>query len=273
MATRVVLLGTGTPIPNPKRSGPSVAVIVGESVYLVDFGPGVVRRAVEAGLKPAKLMRAFLTHLHSDHTAGYPDLILTPAVVGRKVALDVFGPPGLQSMTNHILAAYEEDLRERINGLEPAVSEGFVVNAHEFSGDDPGLVYQNSQVSVEAFAVLHGSWPAYGYRFSTPDKTIVISGDTAPSPRVIEMARGCDVLVHEVYSAVSLKTRPAEWIEYHTSMHTSSHELADIASQARPGLLVLYHQLNWGSTDEELLTEVKERYDGSVVSGSDLDSF
>jgi len=271
--TRVILLGTGNPNPDPKRAGPSVAVIVDESVYLVDFGVGVVRRAVEAGLEPSQLTRAFLTHLHSDHTIGYPDLILTPAVVGRRTALEVFGPTGTQSMTDHILAAYEEDFRERISGLEPASTEGYEVNVHEISGEKPGVVYQDCHVSVEAFPVEHGSWPAYGFKFLTPDKTIVISGDTAPSSTLIDQSRSCDILIHEVYSAISLETRAPEWRGYHSSVHTSSYELAKIASKAEPKLLVLYHQLSWNRTDDDLLEEIREGYDGEVVSGNDLDSF
>jgi ribonuclease BN (tRNA processing enzyme) len=271
--TRVILLGTGNPNPNPKRAGPSVAVIVDDSVYIVDFGVGVVRRAVEAGLEPSRLTRGFLTHLHSDHTIGYPDLILTPGVVGRRTALEVFGPSGTKSMTDHILAAYEEDLRERIDGLEPATPEGYVVNVHEFSGETSVVVYQDSQVTVEAFPVVHGSWSAYGFKFLTPDRTIVISGDTAPSSTLVEKSVGCDILIHEVYSALSLATLPPEWRKYHSSMHTSSYELADLASKANPDLLVLYHQLAWNRTDDELVAEVREGYDGEIVSGRDLDSF
>ena len=271
MKTRVVLLGTGTPIPDPRRSGPSVAVIVGKKVYLIDFGPGVVRRAVEVGIKPQDLTHAFLTHLHSDHTAGYPDLILTPGVEGRRIPLEVYGPKGLQSMTDHILAAYKEDLRERFDGLEPASAEGYIVNVHEIPEAHSSVVFQNEQVTVEAFPVNHGSWPSFGYKFSTSDRTIVISGDTAPTPAIIEMAQGCDVLIHEVYSAIALEKRTAEWKRYHSSVHTSTYELAEIASQARPKLLVLYHQLSWTRTDDELLAEIKEKYDGEVVSGKDLD--
>ncbi|MFX1265154.1 MAG: MBL fold metallo-hydrolase [Promethearchaeota archaeon] len=273
MVTRVILLGTGNPNPDPQRMGPSVAVIVDGSVYLVDFGVGIVRRAVEAGLEPSQLTRGFLTHLHSDHTIGYPDLILTPAVVGRTTALEVHGPSGTQSMTDHILAAYREDLRERINGLEPAIPEGYVVNVHEFAGGTSDVVYQDRHVTVEAFPVVHGTWSAYGFKVLTPDRTIVISGDTAPSSTLVEKSVSCDVLVHEVYSAVSLATRPPDWREYHSSMHTSSYELAEIASKANPDLLVLYHQLAWNRTDDELVAEVKERYDGEVVSGRDLDGF
>jgi ribonuclease BN (tRNA processing enzyme) len=273
MATSVVLLGTGTPNINPARSGPSVAVIVDGSSYIVDFGPGVVRRAIEAGLKSSQLTRAFLTHLHSDHTSGYPDLILSTGLDGRNAPLEVYGPVGLQSMTNHVLAAYEDDIQERLKGLEPANPDSYVVKCHEIKKDALGIVFQDEKVSIEAFPVVHGSWPAYGYKFNSPDSTIVISGDTAPTPVLVEKAKGCDILIHEVYSAVALKSREPEWQRYHTSVHTSSHELAEIASKANPKLLALYHQLFWSRSDAELLEEVKSRYNGKVVSGKDLDVF
>src|SRR5215471_5126323 len=121
--TKVVLLGTGTPIPDPDRSGPATAIVVGDSAYLVDFGPGVVRRAMAAvldkhitALEPANLKVAFVTHLHSDHTAGYSDLILTGWTSGRHTPLEVYGPTELQSMTEHILQAYRIDIETRTNG-------------------------------------------------------------------------------------------------------------------------------------------------------------
>ena len=118
--TQVVMLGTGTPGPDPDRSGPATAIVANGTPYLVDFGPGVVRRAkaavIEKGVKalePINLRVAFATHLHSDHTVGYPDLILTPWVIGRRVPLEVYGPKGIKAMTQHILAAYDEDIKAR----------------------------------------------------------------------------------------------------------------------------------------------------------------
>lgn len=271
--SQVVLLGTGTPNADPDRSGPAVAVIVNGTPYLVDFGPGIVRRAAAAyrqgieGLDVRKLNRAFVTHLHSDHTAGYPDLILTPWVLGRREPLEVYGPAGLQTMTEHILAAYQADIRERLEGLEPANDQGYKVTAKEV---DAGWVYEDQNVRVEAFEAQHGSWPAYGYKFYTQDRVIAISGDTAPRAGLAQVYRGCDVVIHEVYSWVGLASRAKEWREYHSSVHTSSRELAEIASQAKPGILVLYHQLFNGVSEEDLLQEVKEGYEGKVVSGRDL---
>ncbi|MFW9927055.1 MAG: MBL fold metallo-hydrolase [Candidatus Thorarchaeota archaeon] len=270
MESRVILLGTGTPNIDPERSGPSVAIVVGKETYIVDFGPGLVRRAIAAGIESKSLIRAFLTHLHSDHTIGYPDLIFTPAVEGRDEPLEVFGPKGLTEMTHHIFEAYKEDIRERFDGLEPASKSGYVVNTHEIQ---EGIIYKDKHIEIEAFRVDHGSLEAYGYKLVTSDRIIVVSGDTRPSNNLIKMAEGCDILIHEVYSVEGLKIRPEEWVRYHSSVHTSTHELAEIAKKVKPGILVLYHQLFWNRTEEQLLSEITENYEGKVISGKDLDVF
>jgi ribonuclease BN (tRNA processing enzyme) len=275
--TQVVLLGTGTPNADPERSGPAVAVVVNDTPYLIDFGPGVVRRAAAAfqkgvkGLKVDKLKTAFVTHLHSDHTVGYADLIFTPWTLERKEPLQVFGPKGLKAMTGHLLNAYSQDIDIRVNGGEPANHTGYKVMAREIK---PGVIYKDDNVTVKAFLVKHGAWPqAFGYRFETPDKTIVISGDCVPSQSVVENCNGCDVLVHEVYSTTGFAKRPPEWQKYHSNFHTSSRQLAEIAVKAKPKLLVLYHQLFWGSSEEDLLKEIQQDYKGKVVSGRDLDIY
>jgi ribonuclease BN (tRNA processing enzyme) len=273
--TRVVLLGTGTPVPDPDHSGPSLAVIAGKEAYLVDFGPGVVRRAQAAflagikELEATRLTRAFVTHLHSDHTAGYPDLVFTPSVVGRRAPLEVWGPPGIERMTGHVLEAWSEDMaaRERASG-EPLRGSDVVV-AHDVQ---PGVVYRDANVTVTAFAVPHGACPsAYGYRFEAADRTVVVSGDTGPGDAVAAACAGCDVLVHEVYSAARLALGPPSFRAYHEAAHTSTAQLARTASAARPKLLVLTHALSWGATEEELLAEIRAGYGGKVVFGNDLD--
>jgi ribonuclease BN (tRNA processing enzyme) len=268
---KLILLGTGTPNADPDRWGPALAVVAGNQPYIVDFGPGVVRRAAQAGLDVTKLTRVFLTHLHSDHTVGYSDLILTPWVLGRDEPLEVYGPAGIRHMTSHVLAAYAEDIRERSQGLQPSNNQGYKVNAHEI--EESGIVFADENVSVEAFEVNHGSWSAFGYKFTSMDRTIVISSDTAPCEKLVEAAQGCDILVHEVYSLSGFNRRPADWQAYHSAVHTSSRELAEIASKAKPKLLILYHQLFWGVSEKELLAEVKQYYDGKVVSGKDLEVF
>lgn len=269
---RVVFLGTGTPNPFPERSGPAVAIVAGSQAYLVDAGPGVVRRAVEAAdrthldaLRPAALTHLFLTHLHSDHTLGYPDLIFTPAVTGRGKPLEVYGPKGTQDMTEHLMAAWKKDIDVRVNGPEHGNANAYKVNAHEIA---PGAVYKDDNVSVKAFLVKHTTWDqAFAYRFDAAGHSVVISGDEAPSPSIVEACAGCDVLAHEVYC------NQGSGSQYYKVAHTSATELAAIASRAKPKLLILYHQLFSGCNEAELLQQVQQAYSGAVVSAKDLDIY
>jgi ribonuclease BN (tRNA processing enzyme) len=272
LAAQVILLGTGSPNADPDRSGPSTAIVSNGTPYLVDFGPGVVRRAAAAHIQPSSLTRAFATHLHSDHTVGLADLIFTPWTLERTVPLELYGPPGLRAMANHIEQAYKEDIQIRLHGGEPSNKTGYKVNVHEIKA---GQVYRDANVTVTAFRVPHGEWPfAFGYRFDTSDgRSIVISGDTGPGDAVANACNGCDVLIHEVYSTAGFARRPPDWQRYHARYHTSSEQLAAIATKAHPGLLVLTHQLFWGTAEKDLLAEVTRLYSGKVVSGHDLDIF
>jgi ribonuclease BN (tRNA processing enzyme) len=279
--TQLVILGTGTPIINPDRSGPSVAVVVNGSAYLVDFGPGVVRRAAAAAgdkhiaaLTPKNLKVVFATHLHSDHTAGLSDLYLTPAVEGRPRALELYGPPGIAAMARHIQAAYVKDVDIRVHGLEHGNANAYHINTHEIH---PGVVYKDANVTVRAFAVAHGTWDfSYGYRFDTADRSIVISGDTAPTPAIATACNGCDLLLHEVYSTAWFQQRTPAWQKYHSTFHTSTIALAEIAKAAKPKQLVLYHQLfrPADDVDKVLIDELRKAgFTGRVASAHDLDIF
>jgi len=270
MRSKIVLLGTGNPNTDPERFGPSVAILVNGSLYLVDCGAGVTRRVAAAGIHVSKITHLFLTHLHSDHTIGYPDVILTPGVIGRSEPLEVFGPKGILEMTNNIMEAYKLDIQERLDGLEPANPNGYIIHSHETI---EGLVYSNDTVRVEAFRVNHGTLDSFGYKFTLPDRVVVISGDTALSGNLIQYAKGCDILIHEVYSAEGLKNRTKDWREYHSSVHTSTIDLAKIANEVKPKLLILYHQLFMGRSDEDMVKEITAHYDGLVKSGKDLDEF
>jgi ribonuclease BN (tRNA processing enzyme) len=287
--TQIVLLGTGTPPADPDRSGPATAIVVNGTPYLIDFGAGVVRRAKAAvaergitALEPTNLRVVFLTHLHSDHTVGYPDLILTPWVLGRRVPLEVYGPTGIKAMTDHILEAYRVDFDTRsqhfAEGLYAVGSfpEGHKVNVREIK---VGVVYKDANVTVTAFATKH-AMESYGFRFDTPDRSIVISGDTNPTQATIDACKGCDVLIHEVLTEDWLSRRP-DFHKYAARFHTTTVQLAELAKQAKPGLLILYHaSISWRpvvdsqrSRPEVLLNEMMSRYSGRVVVGRDLDVY
>jgi ribonuclease BN (tRNA processing enzyme) len=275
-STEVVLLGTGTPYPDPAASGPATAVVVNGRVFLFDAGAGVMRRLKAANLPINGPEALFITHLHSDHTLGYADLMLTSWVMRRRAPFRVFGPTGLQRMTNHLLAAYSEDIRIRTSGLEHEVAGGYRVSVREIRA---GVVYEKDGVRVTAIAVEHGAWrSAFGYRIDTADRSIVISGDTRPSETLVKAARGVDILIHEVYSASRLapEDRPGgkDWPRYCREFHTSDVELGLLATRVQPKLLILDHLIRLGASDEELLAGVRAGgYSGRVVIGKDLERY
>ncbi|HEU5450574.1 MAG TPA: MBL fold metallo-hydrolase, partial [Terriglobales bacterium] len=274
--THVVVLGTGTPRPDPDRSGGAVAVVSNGTAYLVDLGAGVIRRASAAAqqdhlpvLESPKLKIAFLTHLHSDHTLGYPDFILTPWVMGRTGAVNVYGPAGLQEMTQHLLEAWKKDIDIRIHGLE-GKSAPPDIQVHEIK---PGVVYKDANVTVTAFLVKHGSWDqSFGYRFDTPDRSIVISGDTSPTDAIAKACNGCDLLLHEMYDS-SVVGGIAPEARYFAAFHTSPAGMATVANAARPKLLVLYHQMERDGDSAVLDALRAAGYKGAVVSAHDLDVY
>jgi ribonuclease Z len=172
-------------------------------------------------------------------------------------------------MTRHIMAAYQEDREVRLHGGEPAVPQAYVVESRDVK---PGVVYSDAAVRVIAFAVPHGSWRhAYGYRFEARDKVIVLSGDTTYSEGLIQAAKGCDILIHEVQSRQGLEKRTPDWQRYHMAFHTVGEDVGRVASRVRPKKLVLYHQLPHGESPEQILKEVREQYTGEIIYGNDLD--
>jgi len=295
--TKVVLLGTGTPVPDPDRSGPATAIVVDDAAYIVDMGPGLVRRAKGAvlnrhinALEPANLKVIFVTHLHSDHTAGYSDLILTGWTAGRRTPLEVYGPTGLQTMTEHILQAYRIDIETRTNseGDQRRNPEGWKVNAHEIKS---GVIYKDAKVTVRAFTTKH-AMESYGYRFDTPDRSVVIAGDTSPTEETIKACDGCDVLIHEARAEEMYAKLPEDRRSFGAKNHTTSEQLAELASKAKPRLLIVYHAwISWWpdvaasdkpivlttgelhSTPEVLQKEIGSRYSGNFVIGNDLDVY
>jgi ribonuclease BN (tRNA processing enzyme) len=287
---QVVMLGTGTPLPDPERSGPSIAVVVDNHAYLFDAGTGVVRRAAVAikqkgiaGLEPRTLRVAFLTHLHSDHTLGLPDLILTPWTMGRIEPLELWGPKGTRAMVDGILVAYHEDITIRTTGLEGSNPTGYKVNVHEI---EPGDIYKDGNITVQPFLVKHGEWKqALGYRIEAPGRVIVYSGDTSPTETIVENCHGCDYLISEAYTLASFDLVSPQWQRYRRAYHTSTRELGEIVARAKPRMLILTHRGNAGcdqshaagciesGSEEQMLKEMKEYYSGNVVAAHDLDVY
>lgn len=290
--TKVVVLGTGNPLPNPKRRGPSVAVVVNGQPYFVDAGEGVWRAAGEAtplyggkieGLHWQNHKYIFLTHFHSDHVIGLPGLLLHPWSLGtfnRKVPAHVYGPPGTENLVKHLLLAYQVDITERIYGSRKNDIGWRSVGHNVF---EPGLVFEDENVKVEAFKTDHGPFPlTYAYRFTTPDKVVVISGDTRPCEGIEQASQGVDILVHEVFGLDHLTKIPAGIWQGHqhkikaavSRYHTSTEELAEFGNRIKPKLLVLYHEQNWSDNPSANVDEIKRfGYKGDIVSANDGDIF
>jgi|TARA_B100001758_G_C18382062_1_gene597794 ribonuclease Z len=272
-----LILGSGTPNPDPERSGSAYAIVTNGQSYLVDFGPGVIRRASAfspswggefESMEIQNLNYAFLTHLHSDHSAGLADLILSPWVLEREEPLNLFGPRGLKRMADKITDAYQIDIDYRINGSQPSNLEGYKTKVTEIA---EGIIYEDKYIAVEAFENNHGDFKnSFGFVFTTKDKKIVISGDTAYSQKVIEKSKEADILVHEVYSEKGFKEKTKDWQIYHKAHHTSAPDVGKIASMSKPKKLVLSHILFWGNSKESIVEEVKSNFDGEVIIAEDL---
>jgi ribonuclease BN (tRNA processing enzyme) len=269
----VITLGTGTPVPNPERSGPATAVVVGRRVLLFDAGPGVMRRLAAAGLPIDGVTAAFITHLHSDHTLGLPDLMLTSWVMGRNTPMRISGPPGLRRMTDLLLSAWAEDTVVRVLGLERGRPGGYRLDVRETGA---GVVYDSAGVKVTAIKVPHGEWEhAFAYRVDAAGRSIVISGDTRRSEALERASRDVDVLVHEAYpeTRIATENRPGGefWPRYLREVHTSDVELGRIAATAQPRLLLLTHVLFMGASEEEVLAGIRRGgFTGRVIIAKDL---
>jgi ribonuclease BN (tRNA processing enzyme) len=269
----VVILGDGTPLLSADRSGTSIGVVVRGTLYVFDAGPGVLRRVFEARerlhLGIQRLGPVFITHLHSDHTLGLPELLYYPGAP----SLRMFGPPGTKALMDHVLEAWSED--RQIRAHSSMASDNAVattVNSEVTTEITAGVAYRDSNITVTAFEVSHGDWPhALGYRIDAPDRVIVISGDTRPSSAVVDACNGCDILLHAVYDGEAILTGGDA--RYFRAFHTSAIELGDIAARARPKLLVMYHQIFMGKQPADLIRQVAASFHGPVISARDLDIY
>jgi len=265
---QVILLGTGFPRPDPDRAGPSTAIVVNGKVFLVDAGRGVVMRLAATEF-PLKAIRAvFLTHLHSDHTSGLPDLFTSTWIFGRTGPLELYGPKGTPDAARGLEKFFAEDIHIRRDLTEMHPAAGAKINVHIVK---EGAVYQDSDLRVIAFRVDHRPVEhAFGYKFEAGGKTIVISGDTRPNESLVRHARGADILVLEAYlpehfDRVDTPEVAARLKRY----HTSAEEAGQIAQQAGVKLLVLTHLVP-ANADQTFLERAGKHFSGKIVVARDL---
>lgn len=265
----VILLGTGYPRPDPNRAGPSTAIVIGEKFFVVDAGRGTTMRIAGTDHKYANFQAVFLTHLHSDHTAGLPDLFNTSWQFGRKTRpLELYGPPGTKKLADAMLEFFAEDIHLRRDLLEKHPAAGATIRTHIVR---EGVVYENDGVKVTAFIVDHKPVQyAFGYRFDAGGKSIVISGDTRPTPNLLKYAKGADILVLEAYLPEWFdKVDTPEVAARLKSYHTSAEEAGAIAAAAGVKTLVLTHLIP-GNDDETFRERAARKFKGKIVVGRDL---
>ena len=278
---RVTLLGTGSPPPSMRRFGPAVLVQAGGQNLLIDSGRGVTQRLFQVGVKLGAVDAVFITHLHSDHIVGIPDLWLTgwleAAYAQRTGPFRIWGPAGTRSMMGYLEKAYAWDINQRIadQGLK---AENVAVQANEVS--DGAVVYQSKGVKVTAIEVDHGDLlkPAFGYRVDFDGRSVVISGDTKRSDNLIRGAAGTDLLIHQV-AAVQPELLKDPVYQVILDHHTKPEEAGDVFTRVSPKLAVFYHFVLLGTakippvSEREVLEMTRRTYAGPLVLGEDLMAF
>lgn len=267
---KVTLLGTGSPPPRMDRFGPSILVQAGKENLLFDCGRGAAQRIQQLKIPFTETDALFLTHLHSDHTVGIPDLWLTGWVQGRSVPLRVWGPAGTQEMMTHLSEAYQFDIHIRRDVDERLPGQGVAVMAKDV---EEGVVYQSGGVKVTAFTVDHGPVkPALGYRVDFAGHSVVLSGDTRFSENLIRFAQGADVLVHEVMDPAAFASKnpsfPPERVKRVAEHHTSPEQAGTVFTRAKPKLAVYSHIVPPDATD--LISLTRKTYSGPLEVGEDL---
>jgi ribonuclease Z len=267
---KVTLLGTGTPQPSMDRFGPSILVEAGKEKLLFDCGRGATQRIEQNKISFADVDALFLTHLHSDHIVGIPDLWLTGWARGRKVPLRVWGPAGTKQMMSHLEEAYEFDIHIRRDVDEKLPAQGVVVMAKDI---EQGIVYENAGIKVTAFAVDHGPVkPALGYRIDFTGHSVLLSGDTRYSENLLRFAQGVDVIIHEVVDPDAFRAAnpniSAERVKTIVGHHTTPDQAGSIFAQVKPKLAVYSHIVPEGTT--ALIPLTRKTYSGPLEVGEDL---
>jgi ribonuclease Z len=278
---RVTLLGTGVPIPSPERFGPSTLVEAGDQKLLIDAGRGATIRLYQLKVPIGRIDALLLTHYHSDHTCGIPDVWLTGWLEShfgtRKTPFRVIGPTGAKALMENLERAYALDIKIRIAD-EKLPPEGIATSVTEYDRD--GLVYEKNGVKVIAFEVDHGEVikPAYGYRIEYGGRAVVISGDTRFNQNVIKYGTGADLLVHEVAAAPPELMKEA-FVQRIIGHHVTPREAGMVFALTKPKLAAFTHVVQLASdripppTLDEMLAETRQTYDGPLQIGEDLMCF
>jgi ribonuclease Z len=278
---RVTLLGTGVPIPSPERFGPCTLVEAGDRKFLIDAGRGAAIRLYQLRIPLGRIDLQLLTHFHSDHTSGLPDIWLTgwlsSSFGARTSPYRVIGPPGTRTLVENLERAYAADIEIRIadEKLPPA---GVATEVTEFDRD--GTVYQEGGVKVIAFEVDHGDVikPCYGYRFEYGGRVAVLSADTRYNENVIRYGAGADLLIHEVASARP-ELMKQDYIRRIIVHHTTPREAGRVFERTKPKLAAYTHIVLLGSdavpppTVDDIVAETRQTYSGPLAVGEDLMTF
>lgn len=269
-AMELILLGTGYPYPSADRAGPSCAVMIGDKAFIVDAGRGVGMRLAAADISWSSIQSVFITHLHSDHIDGLPDLFHSSWQFGSGRPFNLCGPKGIRKVADGILQFYESDIHIRRDLTEKLPAEGARINTHVI---EEGIVCDIPDiVRITAFSVNHHPVEsAFGYRFDAGQQSIVITGDTRPNSNLDRFARDADILVHEAYvdgNADSARDILRSWSIY--DYHSSGREAGEAAEKADAKILVLTHLIPGNAPERLFLEEAGKAFRGKIIVGRDL---
>ncbi|MED4205342.1 MBL fold metallo-hydrolase [Neobacillus mesonae] len=266
----IVMLGTGSPRPDLERSGPAQVLFLDDLPILIDCGEGTTTQLMKANIPPQNIKHLFFTHLHSDHFFGYGQFLLGGWGLGRR-ELTVIGPNGIKEFHDTLVRMFHDDISYRTSLGRPGNG---VLDVKIIEIDEPGIVPCDIPAKVTAAEMVHNV-PTFGFRFETEEKAVVFSGDTAPTPAIIELARNADVLVQDACLAatgVYRNTKDPELQKIWENLqkeHCTPQQAGEIAQEAGVKKLVMTHFLP-NVNGEEVQQEAANSFDGEAIVGKDL---